>query len=272
MSLCQGILRGACHRRARLWHPPDMMGGWRTDFSPLRRSRRGSTARTSSRCSTRSRPAPATVEHSPFGEMAQMLLDKGLEHERAVLDRYRAEGLSVFEVPERVERRVVPAVGRPGRRRAGRGARRGVPDAVRARGHPGHRRLPASGRRRRDGHVHLRADRRQARPQRGQARPRPAVVLLRRGDRGGHRRAARAGAHRAGVGRQRDDPGRRRAAVLASPAGPAGEAPGRRRRGRPPGPSRATTASSASSSWCARPSGVPPIRSSTWPVSAPPIA
>ena len=43
-----------------------------------------------------------TVELSPFGEMAQMLLDKGLEHERAVLDRYRAEGLSVFEVPERV--------------------------------------------------------------------------------------------------------------------------------------------------------------------------
>lgn len=42
-----------------------------------------------------------TVDRSPFGEMAQMLLDKGLEHERAVLDRYRAEGLSVFEVPER---------------------------------------------------------------------------------------------------------------------------------------------------------------------------
>ena len=42
-----------------------------------------------------------TVEASPFGEMAQMLLDKGLEHEQAVLDRYRAEGLSVFEVPER---------------------------------------------------------------------------------------------------------------------------------------------------------------------------
>ncbi|MDA9293092.1 TM0106 family RecB-like putative nuclease [bacterium] len=38
---------------------------------------------------------------SPFGEMAQMLLDKGLEHERAVLARYRAEGLSVFEVPDR---------------------------------------------------------------------------------------------------------------------------------------------------------------------------
>ena len=42
-----------------------------------------------------------TVERSPFGEMAQMLLDKGLEHERAVLARYRGEGLSVFEVPER---------------------------------------------------------------------------------------------------------------------------------------------------------------------------
>lgn len=42
-----------------------------------------------------------SVERSPFGEMAQMLLEKGLEHERAVLDRYRAEGLSVFEVPDR---------------------------------------------------------------------------------------------------------------------------------------------------------------------------
>jgi predicted RecB family nuclease len=42
-----------------------------------------------------------TVERSPFGEMAQMLLEKGLEHERAVLDRYRAEGLSVVEVPDR---------------------------------------------------------------------------------------------------------------------------------------------------------------------------
>ncbi len=43
-----------------------------------------------------------TVESSPFGEMAQMLLAKGLEHETAVLERYRAEGLSVFEVPARV--------------------------------------------------------------------------------------------------------------------------------------------------------------------------
>ena len=30
-----------------------------------------------------------------------MLLAKGLEHEQAVLQRYRDDGLSVFEVPER---------------------------------------------------------------------------------------------------------------------------------------------------------------------------
>ncbi len=42
-----------------------------------------------------------TVESSPFGEMAQMLLDKGLEHEQAVLQRYRDDGLRVYEVPER---------------------------------------------------------------------------------------------------------------------------------------------------------------------------
>ncbi len=42
-----------------------------------------------------------TVESSPFGEMAQMLLDKGMEHEQAVLERYRDDGLSVFEVPDR---------------------------------------------------------------------------------------------------------------------------------------------------------------------------
>ena len=41
-----------------------------------------------------------TVERSPFGEMAQMLLDKGIEHERAVLARYRLDGFTVFEVPE----------------------------------------------------------------------------------------------------------------------------------------------------------------------------
>ncbi|MCB0967507.1 MAG: hypothetical protein KDB37_11785, partial [Ilumatobacter sp.] len=40
---------------------------------------------------------------STFGEMAQMLLEKGLVHERAVLDRYRADVRQVFEVPEREE-------------------------------------------------------------------------------------------------------------------------------------------------------------------------
>lgn len=43
------------------------------------------------------RPEPT----SPFGEMAQMLLDKGLAHEQAVLQRFRDEGRSVLEVPER---------------------------------------------------------------------------------------------------------------------------------------------------------------------------
>jgi predicted RecB family nuclease len=43
------------------------------------------------------------VEFSPFGEMAQMLMAKGLEHEQAVLAGYRAEGLDVFEVPDREE-------------------------------------------------------------------------------------------------------------------------------------------------------------------------
>lgn len=39
-----------------------------------------------------------------FGEMAHMLLQKGLDHERAVLDQYRAAGREVFEVPERGQR------------------------------------------------------------------------------------------------------------------------------------------------------------------------
>ncbi len=35
-----------------------------------------------------------------FGEMAQMLLQKGLDHESEVLARYRADGRDVYEVPE----------------------------------------------------------------------------------------------------------------------------------------------------------------------------
>lgn len=38
---------------------------------------------------------------SVFGDMAEMLLRKGLDHEQAVLARYRADGREVFEVPDR---------------------------------------------------------------------------------------------------------------------------------------------------------------------------
>ena len=165
-----------------------------------------------------------TVESSPFGEMAQMLLAKGLEHETAVLARYRAEGLSVFEVPERVNGESFQQwVDRVGDVLAdGHDAVFQMP-FVHER-HPGHRRLPPPRRRPRDRHLHLRADRRQARPQGGQARPRAAAVLLRRGDRGQHRSDARVDAYRAGIGSIRGGAGRRRAAVLASPARPAGQA------------------------------------------------
>ena len=40
-------------------------------------------------------PAP-----NMFGEMAEMLLQKGLGHERAVLEQYRLDGRDVFEVPD----------------------------------------------------------------------------------------------------------------------------------------------------------------------------
>jgi len=36
-----------------------------------------------------------------FGEMAQMLLQKGLDHEQAVLEQYRESGRDVFEVSDR---------------------------------------------------------------------------------------------------------------------------------------------------------------------------
>ncbi len=42
------------------------------------------------------RPKPPKV----FGEMAEMLKQKGLEHERAVLAQYREDGRKVFEVPD----------------------------------------------------------------------------------------------------------------------------------------------------------------------------
>ena len=42
------------------------------------------------------------VDTGSFGEMAKMLLEKGETHEQEVLDRYRAAGLRVLEVPERI--------------------------------------------------------------------------------------------------------------------------------------------------------------------------
>ena len=45
-----------------------------------------------------------TVESRGFGEMAQMLPEKGLEHEEACLAWYENEGMSVYRVPDRYER------------------------------------------------------------------------------------------------------------------------------------------------------------------------
>jgi len=39
--------------------------------------------------------------HQPFGSFAQLLADKGLAHEQDCLEQYRAQGMSVFEVPAR---------------------------------------------------------------------------------------------------------------------------------------------------------------------------
>ncbi len=39
------------------------------------------------------------TKHNTFGSMAQLLMDKGLEHEQACLDHYRSQGKSVYEVP-----------------------------------------------------------------------------------------------------------------------------------------------------------------------------
>ena len=41
------------------------------------------------------------VNSAPFGSFAQLLVDKGLQHETDCLSQYRASGLTVFEVPSR---------------------------------------------------------------------------------------------------------------------------------------------------------------------------
>ena len=183
-----------------------------------------------------------TVEHSPFGEMAQMLLDKGLEHERAVLDRYRSEGLSVFEVPERVNgesfQQWVDRVG-----------------DVLAEGHDVVFQMPfvhegirgiADFLRRVDhdhavGHGDAEAGTFSYEPidaklARRQAKPGHVLQLC------FYAEAIEASTGvlpewvhiELGSGRSEAVPGRRCAAVLASPAWPVGEAPDRRRRGRHP--------------------------------------
>ena len=97
------------------------------------------------------------VERSPFGEMAALLLQKGMDHEAAVLDGYRAAGSQRVRGARAGQgaRRVVRGVGRAGRQSDGRRARRRLPDAVRPRRDPRHRRLPrAHGRpRHRRGHA-----------------------------------------------------------------------------------------------------------------------
>ena len=68
-------------------------------------------------------PGTRMLERSPFGEMAQMLLDTGLEHERTVLDRYRADGPDGVQRQRTTVARVLPAVGRSGRLYYAAGAR-----------------------------------------------------------------------------------------------------------------------------------------------------
>ena len=163
------------------------------------------------------RPKPPKV----FGEMAEMLKQKGLDHEQAVLAKYRADGREVFEVPDwdRGNESFAAWVARVGDVLA-EGHDVDLPDAVRARRRAGDRRLPRAGRSARR-HLRLRAGRRQARPQRGQARPRAAAVLLRRGDRRADGSLARAPPHRPRLRPARDRPRRRRHRLLASPAQPA---------------------------------------------------
>ena len=123
------------------------------------------------------------VERSPFGEMAALLLQKGMDHEAAVLDGYRAEGKSVFEVPAQDKERGesfaawVERVGNP--MADGHDVVFQMPFV-----HDGIRGIADFLVRIVDpdtGAVTLRAGRRQARPQRGEAGPRAAAVLLRRG-------------------------------------------------------------------------------------------
>ena len=117
-----------------------------------------------------------------FGEMAQMLMDKGIDHEMQVLRRYEAEGRTVHRVPERTHGESFAAwAGRVGGALSGEhdvlyqlplvhDGIRGVADFL--------ERVPAD-----DGQSYLRAGGRQTGSRLGQAWSRSSVVLLRRGHR-----------------------------------------------------------------------------------------
>lgn len=44
----------------------------------------------------------------PFGSFARLLANKGLEHEAECLSAYRAQGLSILEIPEQAMPRRSP--------------------------------------------------------------------------------------------------------------------------------------------------------------------
>ena len=132
----------------------------------------------------------------PFGSFARLLANKGLEHEAACLAAYRAQGLSVLEIPDRKRSETfaewVERVGDPF-----------------AEGHDVIYQLPFA----HDG-VRGVADfvLRVVDEETGQVSYEPVDAKL------AHRHAACTDAPVAGVGRVRDDPDDRRHAVLAPPA------------------------------------------------------
>lgn len=114
------------------------------------------------------------LREAPAGGMssfAQLLADKGIQHEAACLGEYEREGKHVFRVPDRHKGESFTAwvsrVGNP--LEADWDV---IPDAVRTRREPRDRRLPGPCGRRRGGRD-VRARKREVGPQGGQAGSRP---------------------------------------------------------------------------------------------------
>ena len=84
-------------------------------------------------------------ERRPRSELAEILIEKGVEHESICLEDYEAMGKTIYEVPGRNADESfaewVARVGDPLRE----GLRRYLPDALRARRHARHRRLLGAG-------------------------------------------------------------------------------------------------------------------------------